>query len=125
MEHPARRSKSGQSHHSRSNNPRGGSKMSRHIKWAYRLALTAVFVSVGGRVAAQTPEGTGIHNTATATYTDLNSNTYAAGSGSGHRTRGFLPRITGGANTPAPAPPTAPPAAIRRFRAFHPGNDTD
>jgi len=55
--------------------------MSRHIKWAYRLALTAVFVSVGARVATQTPEGTFIHNTATATYTDRNNNSYAAVSG--------------------------------------------
>src|SRR3989442_11039616 len=106
MEHPARRSKSGQSHHSRSNNPRGGSKMSRHIKWAYRLALTAVFVSVGGRVAAQTPEGTVIHNTATATSTDLNTNTYAAVSGSGAVTAGGLPGGWVADKTPSPTPPS-------------------
>src|SRR2546428_11421134 len=104
MEHPARRSKSGQSHHSRSNNPRGGSKMSRHIKWAYRLALTAVFVSVGGRVAAQTPEGTVIHNTATATYTDLNSNTYAAVSGSDTLNIRVSTRIQGADHKQPPTP---------------------
>src|SRR5438874_12693500 len=121
MEHPARRSKSGQSHHSRSNNPRGGSKMSRHIKWAYRLALTAAFVSVGGRVAAQTPEGTVIHNTATATYTDRNSNTYAAVSGPVAVTFGFLPAFAAADDSPCPTPPSPSTAATPCFVVPHPG----
>ena len=99
--------------------------MSRHIKWAYRLALTAVFVSVGGRVAAQTPEGTVIHNTATATYTDLNSNTYAAVSGSVDVTVGFLPGITVADNTPSPTPASPSTADTLSFGVSNPGNGTD
>ena len=74
--------------------------MYKHLKWAYRLALTAAFVSVGGRVAAQTPEGTVITNTATATYTDANTNSYAAVSGSVNVTVGFLPGVAVTANAP-------------------------
>ncbi len=99
--------------------------MSRHIKWAYRLALTAVFVSVGGRVAAQTPEGTVIHNTATATYTDLNNNSYAAVSGSVDVTVGFLPGITVADNTPSPTPASPSTADTLSFGVSNPGNGTD
>ena len=99
--------------------------MSRHLKWAYRLALTAVFMSVGGRVAAQTPEGTVIHNTATATYTDLNNNTYAAVSGSVDVTVGFLPGITVADNTPSPTPASPSTADTLSFAVANPGNGTD
>ena len=80
--------------------------MYKHLTWAYRLALTAAFVSVAGRVAAQTPtpEGTVITNTATATYTDANSNSYAAVSGSVNVTVGFLPGVAVTANTPSQTP---------------------
>ena len=99
--------------------------MSRHLKWAYRLALTAVFVSVGGRVAAQTPEGTVIHNMATATYTDANNNTYAAVSGSVDVTVGFLPGIAVTDLTPSPSPASPSTADTLHFVVANPGNGTD
>src|SRR6266487_236129 len=125
MEHPARRSKSGQSQHSRSTNLGGGREMYKHLKWAYRLALTAAFVSVGGRVAAQTPEGTVITNTATATYTDANTNSYAAVSGSVDVTVGFLPGVAVTSITPNQAPASPSTGDELTFTVQNAGNGTD
>src|SRR5207245_1168232 len=54
-------------------------QMYAHLKWTHSLALAALaLVAVAGRALAQTPEGTVITNTATATYTDHNNNAYSA-----------------------------------------------
>src|SRR6266566_9885186 len=53
-----------------------------HLKWTHSVMLAALaLVAVAGRAVAQTPEGTVITNTATATYTDANNNAYSAVSG--------------------------------------------
>src|SRR3989442_3662602 len=87
--------------------------MFRHLRFTYSLALAAMaLVAVVGEALAQTPEGTVITNTATATYTDANNNPYAAVSGSVSVTVGFKAGLTVTANTPTPSsasPSTADP----------------
>src|SRR5207245_1294758 len=79
-------------------------QMYAHLKWTHSLALAALaLVAVAGRALAQTPEGTVITNTATATYTDANNNAYSAVSGSVSVTVGFKSGVTVTANTPADA----------------------
>src|SRR2546428_11937751 len=83
--------------------------MVKHLKFTYSLALSAVaLMALAGRVRAQTPEGTVITNTATATYTEANNNPYAAVSGSVSVTVGFKAGGAVTANTPTPS--SAPPS---------------
>src|SRR5436189_6356764 len=83
--------------------------MFKYLRFTYSLALSAVaLIALEGRVRAQTPEGTVITNTATATYTDANNNPYAAVSGSVSVTVGFKAGRAVTANTPTPS--SAPPS---------------
>ncbi len=78
--------------------------MDAHLKWTHSLALAALaLVALAGWAPAQTPEGTVITNTATATYTDVNNNAYSAVSGSVSVTVGFKAGVTVTANTPSPS----------------------
>ena len=71
--------------------------MFRHLRFTYSLALAAMALAViAGEALAQTPEGTVITNTATATYTDANNNPYAAVSGSVSVTVGFKAGVPNG-----------------------------
>src|SRR2546425_9843986 len=100
--------------------------MVKHLKFTYRLALSAVaLMALAGRVRAQTPEGTVITNTATATYTDANNNPYAAVSGSVSVTVGFKAGLTVTANTPTPSSASPRTADTMTFTAAHAGNCTD
>jgi uncharacterized repeat protein (TIGR01451 family) len=74
---------------------------------------------------AQTPEGTVITNTATATYTDANSNAYTPVSGSVNVTVGFTAGVTVTANTPSPTPASPSTADTLDFTVANPGNGTD
>src|SRR5438093_5125086 len=65
-------------------------QMFAQLQWTRSLVLAALaLVAVAGKALAQTPEGTVITNTATATYTDANNNPYSAVSGSVSVTVGF------------------------------------
>jgi len=100
--------------------------MLRHSKWTYSLAFAvAALVGVTSRVVAQTPEGTVITNTATATYTDANSNAYAPVSGSVNVTVGFTAGVAVTANTPAPTPASPSTADTLDFTVANAGNGTD
>src|SRR3989441_4884937 len=100
--------------------------MVKHLKFTYRLALSAVaLMALAGRVRAQTPEGTVITNTATATYTDANNNPYAAVSGSVSVTVGFKAGVAVTANTPTPSSASPSTADTMTFTAANVGNGTD
>jgi uncharacterized repeat protein (TIGR01451 family) len=87
------------------------------------LAAVAAFAAVRG-VQAQTPEGTVIHNVATASFTDANGNAYTPVSASVDITVGFAPGIdvTGTASVTPAAPSTADTLA---FPIQNIGNGTD
>src|SRR6266542_5276955 len=100
--------------------------MFKYLRFTYSLALSAVaLMALAGRVRAQTPEGTVITNTATATYTDANNNPYAAVSGSVSVTVGFLPGIAVTANTPSQTPASPSTGSALSFGVTNPGNGTD
>ena len=100
--------------------------MLKHLHWTYSLAFAvAALVGVTSRVVAQTPEGTVITNTATATYTDANSNAYAPVSGSVNVTVGFTAGVAVTANTPAPTPASPSTADTLDFTVANAGNGTD
>lgn len=71
------------------------------------VALMGVLMAGGGNsLSAQTAEGTVITNTATATYTDANGNTYSAASGQVSVTVGFLGSLD--VTSPAAVTPASP-----------------
>src|SRR3982750_2965590 len=78
-----------------------------------------------GKAAAQTPEGTVITNTATVTYTDANSNSYAPVSGQVSVTVGFTAGVSVTANTPSPTPASPSTANQLTFTVTNAGNGTD
>ena len=87
------------------------------------LAAVAAFAAVRG-VQAQTPEGTVIHNVATASFTDANGNAYTPVSASVDITVGFAPGVdvTGVASV-TPASPSS--ADTLTFPIQNIGNGTD
>src|SRR5207245_7022041 len=97
-----------------------------NLKWTESLVLAAVAVvaAVGGALA-QTPEGTVITNTATATYIDANSNAYTAVSGSVSVTVGFKAGVSVTANTPTPSSASPSTADTMTFTVGNAGNGTD
>src|SRR5256712_5571343 len=100
--------------------------MLKHLRFTYSLALAArALVAVAGGALAQTPEGTVIANAAPATYTDANSNPYAAVSGSVSVTVGFKAGLTVTANTPTPSSASPSTADTMTFTAANVGNGTD
>lgn len=84
--------------------------MTHVLRRAALAALLLAPLALPGRASAQgpTPEGTTITNTATASWTDANSNTYATVSASASVTVGFLagPDITSPATVTPPSPST-------------------
>jgi uncharacterized repeat protein (TIGR01451 family) len=95
-------------------------------KGAGNLALIAIALMLFvGRAAAQTPEGTVITNTATVTYTDVNSNAYAPVIGSVSVTVGFVAGVSVAANTPTPTPASPSSANQLTFTVTNAGNGTD
>src|SRR5213596_2374763 len=97
-----------------------------HLKWTHSLVLAALaLVAVAGRALAQTPEGTVITNTATATYSDANNNAYSAVSGSVSVTVGFKAGVTVTANTPTPSSASPSTADTMTFTVANAGNGTD
>src|SRR6266540_3806105 len=100
--------------------------MFKHMQSIWSLALAAaVLILVPARVHAQTPEGTVITNTATASYTDANGNPYADVTGSVSVTVGFLPGIAVRANTPSQTPASPSTGGTLSFGVANPGNGTD
>src|SRR5256712_5521844 len=101
-------------------------QMYAHLKWTHSLALAALaLVAVAGRALAQTPEGTVITNTATATYMDVNNNAYSAVWGSVSVTVGFKAGVTVTANTPTPSSASPSTADTMTFTVANAGNGTD
>jgi uncharacterized repeat protein (TIGR01451 family) len=100
--------------------------MLKHLNWTYSLAFAvAALIGVTSRIVAQTPEGTVITNTATATYTDANSNAYTPVSGSVNVTVGFTAGVAVTANTPSPTPASPSTADTLDFTVANAGNGTD
>ena len=100
------------------------------MKTLRRVALAAALMApfaIAGRAAAQTsptPEGTVITNTATASWTDANSNTYTAVTASATVTVGFLagPDVT----SPATVTPASPSTGNElTFTVNNTGNGVD
>lgn len=100
------------------------------MKTLRRVALAAALMApfaITGRAAAQTsptPEGTVITNTATASWTDANSNTYTAVTASASVTVGFLagPDVT----SPATVTPASPSTGNELgFTVTNTGNGVD
>ncbi len=89
------------------------------------VAVIAALTLMAGRVAAQTPEGTVIQNTATVTYTDANSNAYAPVSGSVSVTVGFTAGVSVTANHPTPTPASPSTGNQLTFTVTNAGNGTD
>jgi uncharacterized repeat protein (TIGR01451 family) len=90
------------------------------------LTLTALAVaSVVGPAEAQTPEGTVIRNIATATFSDANSNSYAAVADTVDVTVGFAAGldVIAGAATVSPTSPST--ADTLTFQVANIGNGTD
>ncbi len=88
------------------------------------LAAVAAIVAVRGAQAQATPEGTIIKNVASVTFTDANSNTYAAVKDSVMLTVGFAPGIdVQGVATVTPAAPST--ADTLAFPIVNIGNGTD
>src|SRR6266581_2020692 len=101
-------------------------QMDAHLKWTHSLALAALaLVALARWAPAQTPEGTVITNTATATYTDVNNNAYSAVSGSVSVTVGFKAGVTVTANTPSPSSASPSTADTMTFTVANSGNGTD
>src|SRR5437016_10372668 len=97
-----------------------------HLKWTHSLVLAALaLVALAGRALAQTPEGTVIPNTATATYHDANNNPSAAVSGSVSVTVGFKAGVSVTANTPSPSSASPSTADTMTFTVANAGNGTD
>jgi uncharacterized repeat protein (TIGR01451 family) len=100
--------------------------MFKHLRWTQSLAFAVVTViAVTGRLVAQTPEGTVITNTATATYTDANSNAYTPVTGSVSVTVGYTAGVAVTANTPSPTPGSPSTADTLSFTVANAGNGTD
>jgi trimeric autotransporter adhesin len=100
--------------------------MSSLLTRAGRLTVAiAALTFTAGRMAAQTPEGTVITNTATVTYTDANSNAYAPVSGSVSVTVGFTAGVSVAANNPTPTPASPSTANQLTFTITNAGNGTD
>ncbi|HEV8509661.1 MAG TPA: hypothetical protein VGQ48_04355 [Gemmatimonadales bacterium] len=100
--------------------------MLRYLKWTSRLALLAVvLLAVATSAWAQTPEGTVITNTATATYTDANGNAYTPVTGSVSVTVGFKAGVTVTANTPSPSAASPSTADTMTFTVANVSNGTD
>lgn len=100
--------------------------MFKYLHWTHSLAFAvAALIGVTSRVVAQTPEGTVITNTATATYTDANSNAYTPVSGSVNVTVGFTAGVAVTANTPSPTPASPSTADTLDFTVANAGNGTD
>jgi uncharacterized repeat protein (TIGR01451 family) len=100
--------------------------MFKQPQWTHSLAVALIaLVGFSARVVAQTPEGTVITNTATATYTDANGNPYSPVSGSVAVTVGFQAGVTVTANTPSPTPASPSTADTLDFTVANSGNGTD
>ncbi len=96
--------------------------------WSWRLGaalLVAGLAFVAPTASAQTAEGTVITNTATVTYTDANSNTYAPVSASASVTVGFVGGITfTGAASVTPASPSTADTMSFTYTNIGNGNDS-
>ena len=100
--------------------------MFKYLRWTQSLAVAVVaLIAVTARVVAQTPEGTVITNTATATYTDANNNAYTPVTGSVSVTVGFTAGVAVTANTPSPTPASPSTADTLDFTVANAGNGTD
>jgi uncharacterized repeat protein (TIGR01451 family) len=88
------------------------------------IAVLSTLASVRTAGAQATPEGTVVTNTATASYTDANGNTYTAATASVSVTVGFLAGVdVTGAATVSPASPSTGNTAS--FTIENTGNGTD
>ncbi|MDB4951101.1 MAG: conserved repeat domain protein [Gemmatimonadetes bacterium] len=92
---------------------------------AIAVAAMALAPFVAGRAQAQlTPEGTTITNTATASYTDANGNTYTNVTATASVIVGFLPGVD--AASPATVTPASPSTGNSlAFTVTNTGNGTD
>ncbi len=100
--------------------------MFKYLRWTQSLAVAVVaLIAVTARVVAQTPEGTVITNTATATYTDANNNAYTPVTGSVSVTVGFTAGVAVTANTPSPTPASPSTADTLDFTVANAGNGND
>ncbi len=88
------------------------------------IALLVTLAPARSAGAQATPEGTVITNTASASYTDANNNTYAAATASVSVTVGFQAGV--GVSSPATVSPASPSAANQvNFTITNTGNGTD
>jgi uncharacterized repeat protein (TIGR01451 family) len=88
------------------------------------IVLLATLASVQSAGAQATPEGTVITNTATASYTDANGNTYTNATASVSVTVGFLAGVD--ATSPATVAPASPSTGNSQdFTIANTGNGTD
>ena len=89
-----------------------------------RLALAAVLAAPAASMAQPTPEGTVISNTATASWTDANGNTYANVTATANVTVGYLVSVD--VNGTSPATPGSPSTGnTQSFTITNNGNGTD
>jgi uncharacterized repeat protein (TIGR01451 family) len=97
------------------------------LRWIARtgLVLGLVLLAAAQVAPAQTPEGTVITNTATVSFTDANSNTYAPVSASVSVTVGFTAGIgVTGAASVAPASPSTADTLSFTYTNLGNGNDS-
>src|SRR5215213_5323662 len=88
------------------------------------IALLATLATAQSAGAQATPEGTVITNTATASYTDANGNTYTAATASVSVTVGFAAGVD--VTSPASVSPASPSAGNQQdFTIINTGNGTD
>ena len=99
---------------------------SRTSRWlaAGAIALVATLATAQSAGAQATPEGTVITNTATASYTDANGNTYSNATASVSVTVGFVAGV--GVVSPVSVSPASPSSANQlNFTITNAGNGTD
>jgi uncharacterized repeat protein (TIGR01451 family) len=98
----------------------------RPSSWRIPATLVAGFAAlIVSALGAQTPEGTVITNTATVTYTDANSNSYAPVSASANVTVGFVGGISlTGAASVTPASPSTADTLFFTYTNIGNGNDS-
>jgi uncharacterized repeat protein (TIGR01451 family) len=98
--------------------------MTKTLKGFALAAALLAPLALAGRAQAQTAEGTVITNTATASYTDANGNTYSNVTATASVTVGFLPGID--AASPATVTPASPSTGnTLAFTITNTGNGTD
>lgn len=96
------------------------------IRTAWPLAVAGLLAVLGARpAAAQTPEGTTIRNIASVTFTDANSNAYAAVADTVDVTVGFVAGVSVAAGAPSVTPASPSNDNTMSFTVDNIGNGTD